>query len=75
MTDTEPESEGFDFECDLDVLGRAIEEGSPVARCGFVSRGWPTYEARNARAEQHYHEHETGEPMPELVDAGIEVPS
>lgn len=65
--------ETFDFECDLDVLGRAIEKGSPVAPCGFASRGWSTYEARNERAAQHQAEHATGEPMPELVDSGIEA--
>lgn len=36
--------------------------------CGFVSAGWPTKKAAEARGKQHAAEHETGEPMPELVD-------
>jgi hypothetical protein len=37
-------------------------------RCDFVSAGHPTKKARDARGQQHLTEHETGEPMPELVD-------
>lgn len=36
--------------------------------CDFTSTGWPTKKAANARGKQHAAEHETGDPMPELVD-------
>lgn len=35
--------------------------------CGFTSYGWPDQESADARGERHQTEHETGEPMPELV--------
>ena len=36
--------------------------------CGFASSGWSTKKARDERAKQHKAEHETGEPMPELIE-------
>ena len=40
----------------------------PDPGCGFTSEGWPTKKARDARGRQHQAEHDTGEPMPELID-------
>lgn len=48
-------AEGFIFQC-------------PVRRCGFKSTGWATEELATLRGRQHQHEHETGEPMPELSE-------
>lgn len=53
--DVEDAADKFDFECDVD-------------RCGFTSRGWHTAEAAEARGTEHHNEHETGEPMTELVE-------
>lgn len=39
-----------------------------VAGCHFFSGGWATAELAEARYNQHLEEHETGEPMPELVE-------
>lgn len=57
--------ETFDFECQ-DPSGTCGKDGK-----GFVSKGWPTKEARDERARQHAAEHETKEPMPELVNSGL----
>ena len=36
-------------------------------KCEFVSRGWATEEQAAARGAEHLNEHETGQPMTELV--------
>lgn len=41
--------------------------------CGFVSSGWPTKKAASERGEQHAAEHESGEPMPELAESGVQT--
>jgi hypothetical protein len=55
-----------DYECPLDVRGVKWAKGSPVARCGFVSRGWPSKAAAVKRGKEHEAEHESGKPMREL---------
>lgn len=50
---------GYGFECGRDG-------------CGFTSTGWPTEAAALERQQQHEDEHDTGSPMPELVDSGLE---
>lgn len=39
--------------------------------CVFVSTGWPTKTSASQRGQQHLTEHESGEPMPELLESGI----
>lgn len=56
----EAQPEKFDFVCE-------------VPRCGFVSYGWTTKEQADARAEQHKNEHDTGEPMVELIEFEAQV--
>lgn len=47
--------------------------------CGFTSAGWPQRKLAAARVDEHAAEHETGEPMRELVDfrdeAGLNGPA
>lgn len=40
-------------------------------QCEFVSAGWPTKSGADQRGKQHANEHETGEPVPELIESGI----
>lgn len=63
MADTETE---YSAACPLDILGR---ERKPTARsCGWTTSGWSTRSQADARLAQHLEEHETGEPMPELIE-------
>lgn len=39
--------------------------------CGWTTSGWASKKAAEARGAQHQAEHETGEAMPELKDAGV----
>lgn len=40
--------------------------------CDFRSLGWPSIQARDARASEHYEEHSEGTPMTELHKFGRE---
>lgn len=39
----------------------------PKPGCEFASLGWATDEQADARGAEHLNEHDTGEPMTELV--------
>ena len=60
--------DGYNFSCPLDVFGRPLPEGSAAPPCGFVSSNWPTKADALARSEAHFAEHESGEPMAELIE-------
>lgn len=38
--------------------------------CEFTSSGWDTKAGATARGDEHFTEHDTGEPAPELMDSG-----
>lgn len=50
----------------VDRAGGAWDYECPA--CEFVSTGWATKKLAAERGEQHEAEHETGEPMQEMVD-------
>ena len=39
-----------------------------VVNCGWSSTGWPEETMASQRGDQHYNEHVTKEPMPELIE-------
>lgn len=41
--------------------------------CGFTSTGWPQKKIAASRIDEHTAEHESGEPMRELVEFRAEV--
>lgn len=47
-------------------------ECDPRRGDAFVSMRWPTKSAATERGKQHLAEHESGEPMPELADSGLQ---
>lgn len=53
---------------------RVCELNDPLSPCGhpetgpFKTSGWDTQEQADLRMEEHYKEHETGEPMRELIE-------
>lgn len=61
---TENDEGTFDFECPK-TDGSC---GPGVFGRGFTSTEWPTREQAETRGEQHLGEHETQEPMPELME-------
>lgn len=56
---------------------RELEDGTAVhdagCTCGFKTLGWPRKKDAVGRINEHRAEHETGEPVRELVEVNAEV--
>ncbi|HET7713266.1 MAG TPA: hypothetical protein VFK94_02210 [Patescibacteria group bacterium] len=52
-------------------VGFEVREGyqwTGLCFCGYISTGWPTQEQAQLRIDQHSHEHNTGEEMPDKAE-------